>query len=127
MSWAVGYDNKWKRDIGYGVPAVCDHPDCNKEINRGLSYVCGNDIYGGEHGCGLFFCDEHLKDVYNENGELIKSDVCERCAKNEDPFSPKPDTKEWIRWKLEDDSWEQWRDENTDKVEEMRKYLKDIK
>ena len=38
MSWAVGYDSKWQRDIGYGVPSICDHPKCNKEIHRGLSY-----------------------------------------------------------------------------------------
>ena len=27
MSWAVGYDENWKRDVGYGVPSYCDHPD----------------------------------------------------------------------------------------------------
>lgn len=21
MSWSIGYDEKWQRDIGYGVPA----------------------------------------------------------------------------------------------------------
>ncbi|MDD3775891.1 MAG: hypothetical protein PHV08_08060 [Sulfurovaceae bacterium] len=82
-------------------------------------------MYGGEHGCGLFFCSEHLNDVYDENDECIKSNVCERCAKNEEPFSPKPDTKEWINWKLEDYSWRAWRDENPLKVEEMKKYLKE--
>ena len=30
MSWAVGYDSKWQRDIGYGVPSICDHPKCNR-------------------------------------------------------------------------------------------------
>ena len=24
MGWQVGYDSKWQRDIGYGVPAICD-------------------------------------------------------------------------------------------------------
>jgi hypothetical protein len=43
MGWSIGYDENWKRDIGYGVPAVCDHPKCNKIINRGLSYVCGGE------------------------------------------------------------------------------------
>src|SRR5690606_23075125 len=53
MGWAVGYDSNWNRDIGYGVPTTCDHPGCNEKIDRGLSYVCGDEPYGGEHGCGL--------------------------------------------------------------------------
>jgi len=51
MGWSIGYDEDWKRDIGYGVPSICDHPDCNKEINRGMNYVCGGQAYGGEDGC----------------------------------------------------------------------------
>ncbi len=43
MSWAVGFDETWQRDIGYGVPAYCDHPGCMAEIDRGLSYVCGGE------------------------------------------------------------------------------------
>ena len=68
MGWSVGYDSKWERDIGYGVPAICDHPGCNKEIDRGLGYVCGGEPYGGEHGCGLFFCGEHL--LMTKKGQL---------------------------------------------------------
>ena len=26
MSWAVGWDSNWYRDIGYGVPATCEEP-----------------------------------------------------------------------------------------------------
>ena len=55
MGWSLGYDSNWNRDIGYGVPAYCDHPYCNEEIDRGLSYVCGDALYGGDRGCGLFF------------------------------------------------------------------------
>jgi len=51
MSWAIGYDTRWQRDVGYGVPAWCDHPGCEAEIDRGLSYVCGNEPYGGDHEC----------------------------------------------------------------------------
>ena len=61
MSWALGYDSQWMRDIGYGLPAYCDHPGCMAEIDRGLAYVCGSEPYGGEHGCGLYFCDKHLR------------------------------------------------------------------
>ena len=118
MSWAVGYDRNWKRDIGYGVPAKCDHPDCNADINRGLAYVCGGEPYGGEHGCGLYFCADHM----------TFPQVCERCAeRHEHPdadepelFDAKPDVPEWINWKLTDDSWGPWRDENPEEVEKMR-------
>ena len=103
MGWAVGYDEHWKRDIGYGVPSICDYPNCNEEIDRGLGYVCGGDPYGGDDGCGLFFCDKH--------GGMR---LCERCQNGQEPFTPKPDTKEWIHHKLTDPSWEQWRKENPD-------------
>jgi hypothetical protein len=73
MGWAIGYDTNWHRDVGYGVPAYCDHPDCQKIIDRGLSYVCGGDVYGGEHGCGLYFCEHHL---FSGDFGL----TCERCT-----------------------------------------------
>lgn len=59
MSWAVGYNEHWQRDIGYGVPSICDHPGCDKEIDRGFDFVCGLPPYG-ENGCGLYFCNKHL-------------------------------------------------------------------
>jgi hypothetical protein len=55
MSWALGFDGNWNRDIGYGVPSYCDHPKCSAKIDRGLAYVCcGQEPYGGD-GCGLYF------------------------------------------------------------------------
>lgn len=103
MGWSVGYDDSWKRDIGWAVPATCDHPDCGKEIVRSLSYVCGENPYGGEDGCGLFFCSDHLR-----FGET-RLRCCERCRQHRDPFEPTPDTEEWIHHKNSDPSWEQWR------------------
>ncbi len=114
MGWAVGYDGDRNRDIGYGVPSICDHPDCNEEIDRGLSYTCGGVPFGGEDGCGLYFCSEHLS--FSEN----KQQRCERCTNNKEEFTPKPDTKEWIQHKLTDESWQQWRDENPIEVEKMK-------
>lgn len=114
MGWAVGYDDRWKRDIGYGVPSICDHPGCGQEINRGLDYVCGGEPYGGNHGCGLYFCEEHRLFSHDANKFL-----CDRCCNGEEPYKPTPDTLEWIGWKLTDGSWEQWRNENPDKVEQM--------
>lgn len=108
MGWSIGYDSTWNRDIGYGVPAVCDHPDCEEQIDRGLSYVCcEQEPYGGEKGCGLYFCETHKK-------WSVKNDcfMCFRCARGKKPFPPKPDVQEWIDWKLTDPSWEAWRKEN---------------
>jgi len=129
MGWQIGYHNG--RDIGYGVPAECDHPGCQVQIDRGLGYVCGSKPYGGEHGCGLFFCELHLQfgswhsitgepvdwddeDTYtlDDNNDMVYAEVCERCAKGEAPLPGKPDIQEWIDWKLTDDSWAQWRAEH---------------
>ena len=119
MGWSIGYDDKWKRDIGYGVPAICDHPDCNKEIDRGLGYVCGGNVYGGEHGCGLFFCGEHR--LFKDISRGMAVEICEKCLKGLPSFEPKPDAKEWVNWKLTDESWQQWRDENPEEVERLKK------
>lgn len=99
MGWSIGYDEQWQRDIGYGVPAICDHPDCDAKIDRGLGYVCGGEPYGGDDGCGLYFCGKH---------RLI---ICQRCERHKKPFSPKPDTEEWVRHKETDPSWADWRTE----------------
>jgi hypothetical protein len=111
MSWAVGYDSNWKRDIGYGVPAHCDHPECDRKIDRGIGYVCGGDVYGGEDGCGLHFCGHHLS---------AAGPFCARCSQGKEPFEPKPDHPEWLEWKLTDESWQKWRDENPEAVETAR-------
>lgn len=110
MGWGIGYDNNWKRDIGYGVPATCDHPDCNTKIDRGIAHVCGGEPYGGEEGCGLHFCGEHL---------TAYKCLCERCCKEQPAFGAKPDHPEWTRWKLTDESWQQWRDENPEEVAKL--------
>jgi hypothetical protein len=132
MGWMIGYDDRWGRDIGYGVPAACDHPGCDVEIDRGLGYVCGGEPYGGEMGCGLFFCSEHLfysdpenEDQFFEDYEPDESHdaplgafVCERCRDwNErdayegefKTFDPKPDIEEWTEFKATDPSWSEWR------------------
>jgi hypothetical protein len=111
MGWSIGYDSNWERDIGYGVQAYCDHPDCDEEIDRGLAYVCGGEPYGGERGCGLYFCGKHLN--YQSR--------CERCSpRRKKPFEAKEDHRDWIKWKLEDESWKEWREANQDKVKDMR-------
>lgn len=123
MGWSVGYDPNWHRDIGYGVPAKCDHPECDEDIDRGLSYVCGDDVFGGDHGCGLFFCDAHLgwsyddegNDRLDQNGDCFPW-RCDPCMEGMPPFTPKPDVPLWIEHKLSDPSWQQWRNENPSEV-----------
>ena len=59
MSWAFGV-NLEGHEVGYTVEAECDETGCMKRIDRGLAYACGDAPDGGEHGCGLFFCYDHL-------------------------------------------------------------------
>ena len=107
MGWSIGYDSNWQRDIGYGVPAKCDHPKCDKDIDRGLSYVCGGNAYGEPDGCGLYFCSKHL--LFGRK----KTQLCPRCFEYKSPYKkPKSDTKEWVDFKMTDPSWEKWRTEN---------------
>ena len=111
MGWSIGYDHNWKRDIGYGVPAVCDHPRCNTKIDRGLAYVCGGVPFGGEDGCGLYFCAEHL--IIGFQGREDATQLCPKCDRyDHKPYKPKPDLQEWIDWKMTDPSWAKWRKEN---------------
>lgn len=116
MSWSIGFDSNWQRDIGYGVPAFCDHPRCKAEIDRGLSYVCGGEPYGGDKGCGLYFCGEHRSGGWGV-GVVNR---CSRCRHRKQPFAAKPDHPRWIAHKLTDESWATWRDENPDFVARER-------
>lgn len=95
MSWAVGEDIPRLRHIGYGVPALCDYPECGAEIDRGLSFLC--------EGCGLFFCADH------QWLDLDKGTTCERCANGRPMFASSPDTAEWVNHVLTDPSWAEFR------------------
>jgi hypothetical protein len=121
MGWSLGWDSNWKRDIGYGVPAICDLPTCNKKIDRGLAFVCGSEPYGGDYGCGLYFCPEHFN-YRKPHGSNKIIQLCPRCIKYKNSYGRKPDTKEWVEFKLNDDSWKRWKSKNKDEVETL-KYL----
>ena len=116
MGWAIGFIDG--RDVGYGVPAECDHPRCHEQIDRGLAYICGGGVGGGEHGCGLFFCDKHL--AYAQ----YYVQLCSRCRNYRPPFDPKPDVAEWIEWKLTDESWAEWRRQNAGEVARLTEGLR---
>jgi len=114
MTWAVGYDSYWERDVGYGVPAFCDYPDCKAEIDRGLSYVCcDSEPYGGEIGCGRYFCPKHEMPQWGKDDVMF----CGHSGMNADYYSA--DHPDWIKHKLSDESWQQWRDENKELVENL--------
>lgn len=116
MGYAV-YEDRTARDrgverwAGYGVPATCDTSGCEVEINRGMGYQCwGEEAEAGrlgEHtsdgcmGCGNFFCEGHR---FGDHRAV----------------APKPDTAEWERHMLTDESWEQWREENPARFAGMR-------
>lgn len=112
MGYGVYHNNgRW---AGYGVPALCDHPDCGADIDRGIAYMCGEEP-GSEKGCGLFFCGNHLW-ISRTDGD---PQMCERCCNNEPPFEPTPDTAEWVNHMLTDESWQEWRDRYPDEVERL--------
>jgi hypothetical protein len=78
MGWANCGDDEDGRPIGYAIQATCDHPGCDKEIDRGLDYVCGNMHGGDGRGCGKYFCHAHLSIV-----EICEDTVqlCDECTK----------------------------------------------
>lgn len=137
MGYSVGFDFSQDRWIGYGVPAVCDIPDCGTTIDHGMAYKCesghGDEpdgIYdverdaGGtvisikeapgydpdafeDEGCELFFCEEHRYDT----------------KKHED-IQPKPDIPQWEHHMLLDSSWAKWREDNASKIPGMQERTK---
>lgn len=119
MGWAVG-TNCDRRDVGYGVPAICDHPRCNEAIDRGVDYACGGMHDGGRHGCGLYFCSAHRGASERRRDT---NDYCARCRNGKESFRPKPDTLEWVEHKLTHESWGLWRSENPRQVTAMRARL----
>jgi len=112
MSWALGYDQTWQRDIGYGVIAYCDHPGCTQQIDRGLGYVCAEgQPYGGDHGCGLYFCEDH------RGCPEAGADDEVRCGHQ--GFTASPDHPRWIQHKLTHPSWSDWRAANPAEVQRL--------
>lgn len=74
MGWSYGEVSG--KPVGYSVPDVCNHPECSTEIDRGLSFYCGN-MPGDGLTCGGFFCSKHL------NSTLIDEprQACDACMK----------------------------------------------
>lgn len=80
MGWASGR-NHAGRDVGYSVPATCDLAGCEAKIDLGLYYVCGGMHDGDEHGCGDYFCGEHLSYYWRgESEEEMSPQLCDKCG-----------------------------------------------
>lgn len=80
MGWANCGTDKNGRHIGYAHEATCDHPGCNENIDRGLSYACGGMHGEDEIGCDKYFCEKHLSNwVDDDTGRTLR--VCDECAK----------------------------------------------
>lgn len=71
---------------GYGIETVCEKDNCREVIDRGLGHLCGQTPGGDEHGCGGYFCGQHL----------LGDNQCETCsaAANEANRWVHPDTGE---------------------------------
>lgn len=89
MGWAhCGTDSKG-REIGYGIPATCDHEGCDAKIDRGLAYACGG-MHGSDGGsCEGYFCSDHRTwpDLTTEEDEFFEEmyephshEFCHECA-----------------------------------------------
>ena len=80
MGWANCGTDSQGRLIGYTHEAICDYPGCKKEIDRGLSYACG-DMHGeDEISCERYFCEEHKRDLVRQpwtGGRRVS--VCNEC------------------------------------------------
>jgi hypothetical protein len=131
MGWQIGFVGG--RDVGYGVPCQCEYPTCKKKIDRGLSYACGGFPGDTEFGCNGFFCEKHMFGYEDEYGEWHQA--CDVCVYNhslpeyapyteyKEHYPEKPDLPVWIRWKLKDKSWAEWRQNHPEEVEKMKSML----
>ena len=79
MGWGDCGTDSEGRCIGYLHKGMCDHPRCNAEIDRGLSYACGGMHGETEYGCEKYFCEKHLEEfVMDDDGQFIP--ICAGCA-----------------------------------------------
>lgn len=86
---------------------------CTVKIDRGLAYVCGGEAYGGEEGCGLFFCKAHLYFGRSEDAPQL----CPKCFRyDHKPYKPKSNVPEWTEFKMTDPSWAEWRKANAPEI-----------
>lgn len=74
------YRNGEKIEAGYSVETACEEDGCKAKIDRGLAYLCGKMPGGDEHGCGGYYCGQHL---HMAPGKGMR-DLCTRCCERAD-------------------------------------------
>ncbi|MDX2265467.1 MAG: hypothetical protein NW215_10905 [Hyphomicrobiales bacterium] len=77
MGWANCGSDSQGRPIGYAHAAICDHPGCDAEIDRGLDYACGDEHGPGDVSCEKYFCWKH-RTMVDTGGRSVF--ICEACA-----------------------------------------------
>jgi hypothetical protein len=78
--WADCGTDRNGRPIGYAFEATCDEPGCEAEIDRGLSFACGDQHGEDVHCCERYFCGWHLFWVQlHETHGGGTSFVCREC------------------------------------------------
>lgn len=79
MGWSDCGTDSQGRPIGYGHSGPCDEPDCQEEIDRGLSYACGG-MHGEDNSCEGYFCSSHLShSCFIELDRPHENQFCRRC------------------------------------------------
>lgn len=67
-------------EAGYGVEDVCNLDGCEEKIDRGLAFLCGEQPgRKGEHGCGRWFCGEHLFGLPDAVEGIAGGGMCKAC------------------------------------------------
>lgn len=70
---------------GYNVPDTCHAEDCTRKIDRGLSYLCGDQPgRDSEYGCGRWFCGHHLYYPGPDIDVAPGSGLCSTCIRRVD-------------------------------------------
>lgn len=77
MGWANCGTDSEGRPIGYAFEATCDEEGCDAEIDRGLSFACGDMHGGGENMCERYFCEAHLNNVVWADNRCVG--ICNEC------------------------------------------------
>ena len=77
MGWGNCGTDSQGRPIGYSFDGTCDHPGCNREIDRGLAHACGGMHGEQDYSCEGYFCHEHLTMVETPEGDCIS--ICPEC------------------------------------------------
>lgn len=85
MGWAHCGQDSEGREIGYGVEAVCDHPDCDVIIDRGMSYACGDTHGDGDNTVDYTYCEKYFCSAHLYFGH--ETQQCMACFKQEEKLS----------------------------------------